>query len=71
MENPAEKRARTLVEQWLLTHPQRILNRRRRPDDLLNWKLAAIRYVRDGNPNDADDLLTWFATQAEGSAMED
>ena len=71
MENPEDKRARTLVEHWLLNHPNRIRNRRARPDTLLNWKLAAIRYVRNGNPNDSEDILTWFATQAEGSAMED
>ncbi|RYU79562.1 hypothetical protein [Hymenobacter persicinus] len=71
MENAEEKRARDFVEQWLQTHPDRIRNRRARPDTFLNWKLAAIRYVRNGNPNDSDDILTWFATQAEGAAMED
>ena len=71
MENQADKRARTLVEQWLVAHPDRIRNRRRKPEDFLNWKLAAIRSVRDGNPYDTEDILRWLATQAEGAAMED
>ncbi|MCB2379874.1 hypothetical protein LGH70_19920 [Hymenobacter sp. BT635] len=71
MENQDAKRARLLVEQWLVAHPERVLNRRRKPADLLNWKLAAIHSVRTGNPYDTDDILRWLATQAEGSAMED
>ncbi|PJJ58741.1 hypothetical protein [Hymenobacter chitinivorans] len=71
MENQAEKQARTLVEQWLLAHPERLQNRRRKPEDLLNWKRAAIRSVRQGNPYDVEDTLRWLATQAEGAAMED
>ncbi|TGE14202.1 hypothetical protein [Hymenobacter elongatus] len=71
MENQAEKRARMLVEQWLVAHPERVGNRRRKPEDFLNWKLAAIRSVREGNPYDVGDILRRLATQAEGSAMED
>ncbi|SHI95146.1 hypothetical protein SAMN02745146_2010 [Hymenobacter daecheongensis DSM 21074] len=71
MENPEERRARLLVEQWLAAHPERIRNRRTRPDTFLNWKLAAIRYVKNGNPHDTSNILEWFATQAEGAAMED
>ncbi|WP_345117628.1 hypothetical protein [Hymenobacter algoricola] len=71
MENPENKRVRTLVNHWLQAHPNRIRNRRQRPEMFQGWKLAAMRYLRQGNPHDTNAILTWFATQAEGSAMED
>ena len=71
MEQYTEKEAQALVEHWLSNHPDRVQNRRHQPESLANWKQAAVHYLVHGNPYDAEDILRWFATQAEGSSMEE